>query len=329
MAIEVGAEAGKVVLQEENAEELRRAELDQRKPGSGNCQKERNARRVNRTEQGARIALRGAEGDEDEGSQHRSDRSLGEHCDGVESVEEKEEDFPTSANCGQKWGPLRSGFQCWCPISAFFWQKWGSWAAIVHTRALVPAKPRQQRKAPRRGQQHVGRSCPGKAEDEGRRGDHQAGIEPGRTADAADCQKRPEHEQGGGHGRRNAGSPVADAEDGVGEHLSPVEQDGLFQPGVVVEDRGHPVAAGQHLARDLGVAGLVGAKQSEAAETEEEQKPAEPAKQHDLAQAGLAARHAEQCTRAGRIRQRVWVRRPSSVTAAEVEHFKFFLLEFL
>src|SRR6266536_6072644 len=142
VAIEVGAEAGKVVLQEENAEELRRAELDQRKPGSGNCQKERNARRVNRTEQGARIALRGAEGDENEGSQHRSDRSLGEHCDGVESVEEKEEDFPTSADCGQKWGPLRSGFQCWCPISAFFWQKWGSWAAIVHTRALVPAKPR-------------------------------------------------------------------------------------------------------------------------------------------------------------------------------------------
>jgi hypothetical protein len=56
---------------------------------------------------------------------------------------------------------------------------------------------------------------------------------------------------------------------------------------------------GKHLTGNLGVAGLVGADQSDGGEAEEEEKAAETGEQKELAQAGLAARHGEQCTACG------------------------------
>ena len=168
---------------------------------------------------------------------------------------------------------------------------------------LVPAEPGEEGQAPGRGEEHVCGGGAGEAEDEDRGGDHEGGIEAGGVADAADGEEGSEDQEGGGDGRRDAGGPVGDAEDGVGEHFSPVEKDGFFQPGVVVEDGDNPVVAGKHFTGNLGVAGLVGANQSDAGEAEEEEKAAEAGEQEKLAKAGLAARHGEQCMACGRIRQ--------------------------
>ena len=46
MAVEIGAEAGEVVLEEEDAEELRGAELDEHVPGCGDGEKDGEAQRV-------------------------------------------------------------------------------------------------------------------------------------------------------------------------------------------------------------------------------------------------------------------------------------------
>ena len=53
--------------------------------------------------------------------------------------------------------------------------------------------------------------------------------------------------------------------------------------------------AGEHFAGDLGVAGLVGAEQSDAGETEEEEKSAESGEQEKLAEAVLAEAHGDKC----------------------------------
>ena len=57
VAVEVGAEAGKVVLEEEDAEELRGAELDEHVPGGGDGEKDGEAERVEGADEGARVSL--------------------------------------------------------------------------------------------------------------------------------------------------------------------------------------------------------------------------------------------------------------------------------
>ena len=156
---------------------------------------------------------------------------------------------------------------------------------------LIPAEPGQQRETERRGQQHVRGGGAGEAENQHRGGDHQGGVEPGGVADAAHGEEGSEDEQGGGDGRRDARGPVGNSKERVGEHLSPVEEDGLLKPGVAVEDGSDPVVAGEHFAGDLGVARLVGAEQSDAGEAEEEEKSAESGEQKKLAEAVLVEAH--------------------------------------
>ena len=160
---------------------------------------------------------------------------------------------------------------------------------------LIPAEPGEQREAEGRGEQHIRGGGTGEAEDEDGRGDHQCGVEAGFMADAAHGKKGSEDKQGSGDGGWNSGGPVGDSEDGVGEHLSPVEEDGLLQPSVTVEDGGDPVMAGEHFAGDLRVTRFVGAKESDAGEAEEEEKSAESGEQKKLAGAVLVEAHGDKC----------------------------------
>jgi hypothetical protein len=74
---------------------------------------------------------------------------------------------------------------------------------------------------------------------------------------------------------------VAIAAEGTAEahDLRPVEQDGFLQPGVSVQVGSNPGVAGHHLPCDLRIARLIGAKQSNASQAEEEEKSAQPAQQ--------------------------------------------------
>jgi hypothetical protein len=60
---------------------------------------------------------------------------------------------------------------------------------------------------------------------------------------------------------------------------------------VAIKDRSYPVVAGEHFASDLGIAGLVGAKQPDGRETEEEEKRAKSREQKKLADAVLTKTH--------------------------------------
>ena len=61
----------------------------------------------------------------------------------------------------------------------------------------------------------------------------------------------------------------------VCQHRAPVIERRLLQPGMAVENRSDPVVARQHFARDLRVAGLVGADQADNLQAEQKEESAE------------------------------------------------------
>ena len=111
VAVEIGAEAGKIVLKEEDAEEFRRAELDEHVPRGRDGEEDGEPQRVEGADEGSRISLGEAEGDEDEGGESGGDGTFGEGGQGVEGVKEAEEFSSSPSAASHGW-----------PIFARFWQ---------------------------------------------------------------------------------------------------------------------------------------------------------------------------------------------------------------
>ncbi len=63
-------------------------------------------------------------------------------------------------------------------------------------------------------------------------------------------------ERDGGERDGDAGGPVMDAEDFVGDGEGPVDERRFFKEGDAVEVRGDPVAGGEHVVGDLGFDGV-------------------------------------------------------------------------
>ena len=144
VAIEVGAEAGEIVLEEEDAEELRRAELDEHIPGSGDGEEDGESDGIEGADEGARVSLGGAEGDKDERGKGGRNGSLGEHGKGVEGVKEHE---PEAAGGGD-WLAARASSHIrqesgGCGPTVFGADVWADWARI----RLIPAEPGEQGEA--------------------------------------------------------------------------------------------------------------------------------------------------------------------------------------
>src|ERR1019366_5981033 len=59
------------------------------------------------------------------------------------------------------------------------------------------------------------------------------------------------------------------------QHGGPVIKRRLFKPGLTIQDRSDPIAALQHFARDLRIAGLVSADQADHLKAGEKQESAE------------------------------------------------------
>src|SRR5262249_4068553 len=70
----------------------------------------------------------------------------------------------------------------------------------------------------------------------------------------------------------NTCRPIAHAKEDVAIDLFPVEQDGLFQPGLAVQRRQNPIMPLKHLAANLRIAWLVGAGQTQGAKAKEEEE---------------------------------------------------------
>ena len=101
-------------------------------------------------------------------------------------------------------------------------------------------------------------------------------------AKAAQEKINGDHHQRGIQRGRKAGSPVADAENAVGQHGLPVIEGGFFQPGLAAERGRNPVVTGKHLSRYLRVTRLVGPEQAKIAETEEKQEAAKAGQQKQI-----------------------------------------------
>ncbi len=85
---------------------------------------------------------------------------------------------------------------------------------------------------------------------------------------------------------RQAGSPIADAESPERQHRLPVIQHRFFEPRFALQRRSNPIGAIEHFARDLRIAGFVGADQPEGAETIEKKESAKRGQQQQVG-AGL------------------------------------------
>src|SRR5262249_5833810 len=82
--------------------------------------------------------------------------------------------------------------------------------------------------------------------------------------------------------RRDSRAPIGHAEDAVAVDDLPIEKRRLLEPRCVVQGRNDPLVPLEHLTRDLGVARLVGADQTEGSESEKEQEGAHADNHRDL-----------------------------------------------
>ena len=184
---------------------------------------------------------------------------------------------------------------------------------------FVPGVPAEHADAEGRGELHVGGGSAGEGEDADAGGGDEGGVEVASGAESAhvEVDEDDEGERSGGGGE--AGGPVGDAELLEEAHGAPVVEGGLFEPGLAVEDGGDGSAdeavvgvaeggegeaagndlgvdfvagvgvGGEHLAGDLGVAGLVCADEAELVASEEgneaveEEEAGDGAEDEDLA----------------------------------------------
>ena len=136
------------------------------------------------------------------------------------------------------------------------------------------------------GQRHVGRRGVGKSNHGGATRGDQGAIEFTARPETAKKKVDGRDEHRCVERARQAGSPIADAGGTERHHRLPVIKDRLFEPRFALQRRGDPIGAIEHFARDLRVAGFVGADQSEGAESIEKKKSAERRQQQQVG-AGL------------------------------------------
>src|SRR5262249_579636 len=82
--------------------------------------------------------------------------------------------------------------------------------------------------------------------------------------------------------RWHARGAVADSENAVTDHPLAIIESRLFQAWFSLQSRSDPVMPVEHFARDLRISRLIGAKQTEGAESIEEKEPAERNKQQHV-----------------------------------------------
>ena len=155
----------------------------------------------------------------------------------------------------------------------------------------MPHIPGQQGNGERGGQGHVHGSGTGKADDASSGDSHQCGVELGARTKSPKEKIDGDHHESRVHGRRQACRPVAHPEQAIGKHGLPVIQRRFFQPGLAAEGGGDPVVTGEHFARDLSVAGFIGADQTKICESVEKQESAETGEQKPIGTNALV--HAE------------------------------------
>ena len=121
-----------------------------------------------------------------------------------------------------------------------------------------------------------------KTEEGGSRAGNQRGLKLRTGTKAAHKEMKPSNHHGGKQGNRNARRPVTHAKQTIAGHRAPVIENGFFQPHPAVKRGRDPVMACKHLARNLRVAGLVGAYYTEGGQSIEKKECAENAGHHPL-----------------------------------------------
>ena len=121
-----------------------------------------------------------------------------------------------------------------------------------------------------------------KADDAAGGGRHQRTIQLKAGTKAPQEKIDGDHHQRGIHRGRKTRSPVADAENAVGQHGLPVVERRLLEPGLAAQRGRDPVVTGEHLARHLRVTRLVGSEQAEVCQAEEKQEAAEAGEQQPI-----------------------------------------------
>jgi len=255
----VGGEALDIVLEEKEAVKGGVAALDLDVPGQNHDEEEGDAGPPDGSSEERPLAAEaGEEKDDGEGEEGRNG-AFGKGRGGSEEVEIEEPEF-------------FAGF--------------------------VPGIPAEHADAEGCGELHVGGGSAGEADD-GDAGDgDECGVEMASRAESPHVKEDEDDKGECGCGGGQAGGPVGDAELLEEAHSSPVVEGGFFEPGLAIEDggdgsagdaveRGADVlgaqAAGdhlgvdlvaglgvgsEHLAGDLGVAGLVGAHEAKLVTTE-------------------------------------------------------------
>src|SRR5260370_16238279 len=99
---------------------------------------------------------------------------------------------------------------------------------------------------------------------------------------AAHKELKANNHHGGKQGNRNARRPVTHAEGAVADHRTPIVENRFFQPDPAVKRGRDPVMARKHLARNLRVAGFVGAYDTEGGQSIEKEECAENSGHHPL-----------------------------------------------
>src|SRR5208282_1238597 len=148
--------------------------------------------------------------------------------------------------------------------------------------AFVPGVPGKQCDGKSGGERHVGRGGARKSNDAGATGRDEGAVQFTAGAEAAEEQVDGADEHGSVESGGQAGSLVADAGDTERQHRLPVIQYWLFEPRLALQRGRNPIGALEHFARYLRVAGFVGAKQAEGAETVEEKESAERHQQQHI-----------------------------------------------
>ena len=235
--VQVAAEPSEVLLQEEDAEEFGIGALNGNKPRHCDREISCDSDRPQRARQQLYIASQQREDHNDHGCEPNRDRSLGKRSQSKKEIEPEQPSllFPD-----------------------------------------VPAVPAQHGDRGHHRQRHVGGSAAAVADDHGGRCGDERRVELHAAAEAPHPDIDEDDQQGREHRSRQTRRDVGHfARRLVSEHGAPVIQRRFLQPGVSVQDGGNPIVPRQHLARDLRVARLIGAQQTDQLNADKEQKSAE------------------------------------------------------
>ncbi len=229
MFVDICGEPLQVVLEEEDAQELRVSPRHRDIPGQHHRQIEQNARHPDGSSQQRPLASQRNEGKDDGQRKKRRHRPFRQCGRAVEEVEVKEPEF------------------------------------LVR---LVPRIPAQHANAERRRKLHIRRGAARKRDNARAARRDQSSIQLPAGPEAPDMQVDQRYKDERKARRGQARRPVVHAKLLERKHRPPVVQRRLLQPWLAVKNRCDVVVAPQHFARNLRVARFIRAHQPEAVTSE-------------------------------------------------------------